>query len=351
MVMKALSQKFLPKARLQEFKGKLLELGELFAPVQEGDVAAIRRIESPGEIVDDFDQTQNNLRAVIEPQNEVILTFKDTLKPSLTEQLPAENKRIVLWCRPCDARALSPLDDNFDDALLPDPYYLRRRKSTTIIGLGCEKPFPFCFCGSVGGNPFSTDNLDVMMTRIKDGYIFEPLTKRGKDLEAQLASLFSEITVEQKDFLLEIQGKSRTLLPRTAPNPEMVHANLGKLFDSPLWKKWGDKCIGCGICTLLCPTCWCFDITDVETRGKGYRIRTWDSCQFPLFTLHTSGHNPRPTKASRVRQRVMHKYRYHPVNYSGRIACVGCGRCTELCPEDIDLIEILNDIMKAGEPQ
>lgn len=349
MVMKALSQKFLPKAKLREFKNELLSFGDLFAPTQKGEVVVLGRVISPDDIVDDFDQTRNNLRGIVEPQNEIILTFTGQLKATLTEQLPAEKRRIVLWCRPCDARALSSLDDNFDDKAFPDPYYLRRRKSTVIIGLGCPNPFPFCFCGSVGGNPFSAENLDVMMTRVEDGYYFESLTERGKDLETRLAGMLVEVTAEQTERLLEIQGKSRTLLPRTAPNPETVFTKLGRLFDSPIWKKWGDKCIGCGICTLLCPTCWCFDITDIDTRGKGYRIRTWDSCQFPLFTLHSSGHNPRPTKASRVRQRVMHKYRYHPVNYGGRVACVGCGRCTELCPEDIDLISILNDIAQGGE--
>lgn len=347
--MKALSQRFLPKSKVREFEEGLLRLGELYAPVQKREVTVLARVKSADEIIERFEQTRNNLRTIIEPQNEVILTFEGQLNPSIKEQLPAENRRIVLWCRPCDARALSSLDDNFDDSQLPDPYYLRRRRSTVIIGLGCERPFPFCFCGSVGGNPFSTENLDAIMTRLEDGYLFESITARGKEIENKLAGLLIEPTEQQKSTILDIQGRSRTLLPRTAPNPEIVCAGLERLFDSPLWKKWGDKCIGCGVCTFLCPTCWCFDITDMETRGKGYRMRTWDSCQFPLLTQHTSGHNPRPDKSSRIRQRVMHKYRYHPVNFHGRTACVGCGRCTELCPEDINLIGILNDIMAEGE--
>jgi len=346
MVMKAISQRYLPDGNTSEFKEKLLHLGELFAPVMKDGVAVFRQVESVDEIADDFELPRNNLRTIVEPQNEVLLTYKNHLNKELKEQLPEEKMRIVLWCRPCDARALSSLDDNFDDRSFPDPYYLRRRKKTVIIGLGCEEPFPYCFCGSVGGNPFGTENLDIIMTKLGNGFMFESLTDKGKNIEKNLEELFVEPEEEQIDLLRVIQGQSRTLLPRSAPNTMILTAKLETMFESPIWKKWGDKCIGCGICTFLCPTCWCFDITDIETRGKGYRIRTWDSCQFPLFTMHSSGHNPRPTKASRVRQRIMHKYRYHPVNYRGRIACVGCGRCTELCPEDIDLIEILNDIVQ-----
>jgi len=349
MVAAARSRTFLPKENIQRFIQQLMSYGELIAPKREEDVVALRSISSPDEIEKDFMQTSNNLRTVVEPQNEILLNFTDSLKPSVIERLPPKDRKIVLWCRPCDARALSSLDDNFIDESIPDPYYQRRRESTIIIGLGCNRPFPFCFCGSVGGDPFSTDNLDILTTRMDEGYMFESLSKNGQKLEEYLGEILRDGSSEELSEAAEIQEKANELLPRKAPNPEEIVADLRGLFDAPFWKKWGDKCIGCGICTYLCPTCWCFDMTDIETRGKGYRIRTWDSCQFPLFTLHSSGHNPRPDKASRVRQRVMHKFSFHPTNFKGRVACVGCGRCTELCPMDIDLISILKDIAEAGE--
>lgn len=350
MVKSARTGKFLPKDRLGDFVTGLMSQGELYAPKREDEISRIEPISSPKEISSDFMQTINNLRTIVEPQNEIILNFKDSVNPTIEERLPSEKRKIIMWCRPCDARALTTLDDNFIDEDFPDPYYIRRRRAAILIGLGCNEPFPFCFCVSVGGDPFSIQNLDILMTEMVDGYYLEILTEAGGQLLDDLPEEVLRVaTEEQEKRLDEIKGRAKKSISRIAPEPVEVVEKLEKAFDAPYWKKWGDKCIGCGICTLLCPTCWCFDITDLETRGKGYRIRTWDSCQFPLFTLHSSGHNPRPDKGSRVRQRVMHKYRYHPTNYKGRIGCVGCGRCTELCPEDIDLISILNDIIGFGD--
>ncbi|MCK4896541.1 MAG: 4Fe-4S dicluster domain-containing protein [Candidatus Heimdallarchaeota archaeon] len=103
------------------------------------------------------------------------------------------------------------------------------------------------------------------------------------------------------------------------------------------------KCIGCGTCTYLCPTCHCFDMQDEATLDKGARIRVWDACMFPEYTMHTSGHNPRPARMHRVRNRFYHKYSYFPKN-SDVIACTGCGRCIRYCPVNIDIIELMNRV-------
>ncbi|MDH4123109.1 MAG: 4Fe-4S dicluster domain-containing protein [Thermoplasmata archaeon] len=340
---------FLPKEKLKEFVQELLGLGVVLAPKKEGDITIMQEIRTAGELAEDFEQTRNNLRTIVEPQNEILLTYQPSAELFCEENLPEEKQKIVFWCRPCDARAISYLDDNFKDEPFPDPYYIRRRDRVLLIGLGCDSPFPYCFCSSIGGSPFGKDNLDIVMTRVDRGYILEYITENGQEIGRKMSDIIQRLTDDDMTEMRKVQENADKMIRRKAPDPSDISRKLSSMFESPIWKKWGDKCIGCGICTYLCPTCWCFDINDVESRGKGYRIRTWDSCQFPLFTLHTSSHNPRPDKGSRVRQRVMHKYNYHPINYGGRIACVGCGRCSELCPMDIDLISILEDISKAGE--
>ena len=123
-----------------------------------------------------------------------------------------------------------------------------------------------------------------------------------------------------------------------------IPQKLEELWDSPLWKKVSDACLGCGA-YFLCPTCHCFDIQDEMEGFEGRRCRVWDSCMFKEYTLHTSGHNPRPTRRERTRNRVNHKYSYFVKNF-GTIACVGCGRCINNCPVNIDILDILSQVVK-----
>ena len=120
---------------------------------------------------------------------------------------------------------------------------------------------------------------------------------------------------------------------------------LDARFEDRFWNTLHQKCLACGTCTCLCPTCHCFDISDEVKGDKGVRIRNWDSCMFPLFTKETSGHNPRPSQKERWRQRVMHKFRYYVDNF-GAIACVGCGRCVMAYPVNLDIRKIVTDIAK-----
>jgi len=130
-----------------------------------------------------------------------------------------------------------------------------------------------------------------------------------------------------------------------------IKSRLDKGFESDTWDELAIPCVNCGVCTFVCPTCHCFDVTDEEHKGKGARLRTWDSCQFALFTRHSSGHNPRPTGKDRLRQRTLHKFRYFPETHK-QMLCVGCGRCIVECPAGIDLRETLTALAnRIGEPQ
>ena len=123
-----------------------------------------------------------------------------------------------------------------------------------------------------------------------------------------------------------------------------VAEKLDTVFENPFWNKVAAKCVGCGTCTYLCPTCHCFDMQDESTLTKGARVRVWDTCMNPEYTLQASGYNPRPGRTNRVRNRIYHKYAYYPKNFD-TIACVGCGRCIDMCPVNIDIIDV---VAKAG---
>jgi ferredoxin len=140
-------------------------------------------------------------------------------------------------------------------------------------------------------------------------------------------------------LLKEIEDKASQKVDRSI-QMDGIEKRLDLMVESSFWDRVHEKCIGCGVCTFLCPTCHCFDITDEAVNQKGQRVRNWDSCLFPIYSLETSGHNPRPTGRERTRQRLMHKFNYFPKNF-GRVACVGCGRCIIYCPVQFDIREVL----------
>ena len=147
--------------------------------------------------------------------------------------------------------------------------------------------------------------------------------------------------------------KTLTQRDQTFPDPVAGFQELPSQFDASyeaeMWNRLGRRCFGCGSCTMVCPTCFCFDVSDrVELNLKeGARVRKWDSCQLVDFALVAGGHNFRPTISSRVRFRIYHKFWIEPEQIS-QIGCVGCRRCTRACPADIDMIDLLTDIQKGG---
>jgi ferredoxin len=153
----------------------------------------------------------------------------------------------------------------------------------------------------------------------------------------------SDIELAARDDLTKAGEQEQELLKNMPPilDAEGAADKLSSSFDDPAWQSLHEKCLGCATCAFVCPTCHCFDIQDENKCGKGRRVRLWDSCQLCLFTLHTSGHNPRPSGKERLRQRVMHKFNYFKTN-NGQIACVGCGRCIRECPVNMDIRQIIS---------
>jgi ferredoxin len=226
-----------------------------------------------------------------------------------------------------------------------DPYYSRRREALVLIGHACAEPTNRCFCPSVGGSPTGHEGLDILFTDIDGSYYVEALTDRGAALITGSKGLFSKATAQQGQAREKAAEAARRKIRRSV-DLTMMHEMLPKSFNDSLWQDVGNACIGCGICTYNCPTCHCFDIQDEGTQASGRRLRVWDACMYSEFTVHASGENPRKNRGDRIRNRMLHKFSYYPVNF-GQIGCVGCGRCIELCPVNEDLIDILTRVREA----
>ena len=292
-----------------------------------------------------FRNTRNAPKNALFPHTETLVRYVRTPRGWESADEGEEPKRTVLFVRPCDARSFVFLDKVFDQDKYRDPYYLGHRERSTVVALACSRPpYAACFCTSVGGEPVpaaDAEGVDVLLTDLGGELLAEFLTPKGEALLPCFADAGpADASVAGRRE--EVRQTARQAIRSQVPARE-AKSILDRSFEHPFWATIHGSCLACGTCTYVCPTCHCFDISD-ETKGDdGQRIRSWDSCMYPLFTLETSGHNPRPTQKERWRQRAMHKFRYIPENF-GVVGCVGCGRCVLACPVNIDIRKVVTDI-------
>jgi ferredoxin len=284
---------------------------------------------------------KSSIKSFFFPQPETLFKFSIQKDTTALKEPEEENKRMLFGVRPCDARSIILNKLPYSE----DSYYIKKTEQNIIIGLSCNERRNSCFCLWAGGSPMGTEGTDISLTLIDASFIVEAITERGGKIIETLGDKFpvaSTSDIEKLNALRASYEKQRQSIPD--PVKKIQDKNLLELYDKPLWNDVSLSCINCGICTFLCPTCYCFDIQDETSKGQGKRIRFWDSCMFPLFTQHATGHNPRGAKHQRVRNRFMHKLKYFPDRYNV-FSCVGCGRCIKECPVNIDIREVLRDML------
>src|SRR5574340_732689 len=338
-------EKILEKKRIDDWIAALNEW-EVHAPAFEDGIWTYKPVSGAARL--DHPNTRQSPKGFTFPQREVYFSFEQIKgePPRLTQILPKETRHVVFGVRPCDGKGVPRMDKVFTDHV-EDTYYTTRRKNVAYVGLACNKPpSATCFCLSVGGSPVSTDGLDVQMTDLGDRYFLRAITETGKALMKAAGSTLPEAATADQKQVKQVHADAVAYTQRKINDPDGAPAKLKASFNSPLWDEMARACIGCGICTFLCPTCHCFDINDeVQSKAplKGQRVRTWDNCQFPDFTMHSSGHNPRENTGARLRQRVNHKFQYFHENF-GMHQCTGCGRCVSECPVGIDIVAVVNKV-------
>jgi len=313
-----------------------------FAPSKESGVAEMLKWD--GEDTSFLDWYRNTVvppkASFFPPMEEMFRFQKDKEGYRIEPPSSDEHKPLIFGIRPCDAKALAILDMTFKDAY-EDPYYLSKRKSAILVGLGCTNPCESCFCTSMNVSPAESADVDLMLTDIGDHFLIEEVTNKGKELMAKTSGL-NEATKEDEAKAKEAKKASYNKVTRKLDTEGIVDRLSASFDDEEFWEKVAAKCISCGICTLLCPTCYCFDINDELVKGEGTRFRSWDSCGFPLYTKMPM-ENPRQEKWRRVRQKVCHKYEFYPMTFDV-IACTGCGRCIRLCPVNWDITQVIESV-------
>lgn len=316
-----LSDRILEKDKINSFISSLKEI--VFAPVSDNGLVFFKESKEMPSF--NYQNPIIPLKSLFLPQREEL--FRYELKKDNIEISPiwSFEKRIIFGAMLCDCKALTLIDKVF----LKEPKdtsYALRRENTIIISLLCKEPGDFCFCSSFEDIEAP---CDILMVELEHAFYLNVLTEKGNDivLSCKDANDREKHQAEKKIEDLKLQTKRSILLDK-----------IKLSFENPKWKEISLKCLGCGICTFLCPTCYCFDIQDEKTT----RFRFWDSCSFPVFTK-MAAHQPRKEQFQRFRNRILHKFLYFKENF-GTYGCVGCGRCLKHCPVSIDIIDVINDI-------
>ena len=331
------------KTELSDFVDRLIENHRVYAPVRRQNMTDFQEISSADQVDLSFANTTLSPKSIILPQSEAMFEFnldRTSEQAGILHEIETDHfQRVIFGIRPCDARAFQLLDLNFDTPSHRDPWWVRSRQITTLVGLGCNTPCPTCFCTSAGSGPFAKEGLDLLLIDLDDELVIQVITEKGQGLLNDIG-VEAEASGVKNEVVSALEESSLQSIKSVVPTEGLKQHDANALFNAEFWEEVQFACINCGVCTFVCPTCWCFDIQDEVLKGKGLRLRNWDSCMFTLFTLHGSGHNPRSQKLQRVRQRFMHKLKYFPDKYRKGVACVGCGRCVQQCPVNIDIRQV-----------
>lgn len=338
--------RFLADDELVPWLAKVAESRKVLTPHKDGSAVVFRQW-TPEEGTPLTEKAAVSPKAALIPMSEVLFTFKSEKDPenlasqslTLTENIPAE-PTVVFACRACDARGLLWLTKPYTQGKFKDPNFAARQEATIIITRTCDMPASTCFCNWSGGSPASAEGSDILMTLVSGGWLLEDISGRGRDLLESLPAGADKVAEAAA-----ARDNASGMLPEPPANLADAPKRLAELFtDAEFWAQHTAKCLSCGACTYMCPTCQCFNITDEGDPAApqgGRRIRSWDYCMSPLFTREASGHNPRTAKAARMKNRVSHKYRYTPEYAEGQFSCTGCGRCIVRCPVSLDIREIV----------
>ena len=328
----------LPKDKLDFFASVVQQFGEVHAPVEQDGKCVFKRLSRWSEARLDYPRTILPPKKYFIPPRETLFQFREGQGyVPCTEEL---DKRVILFgVHACDIYALNILDQVFSGKY-DDPYYQTRRKNIAIIGIDCW-PDEHCFCRSMRAD-FVDHGFDLFLGELGNYYLTFVGTALGDDMVLATGPLFKDVTAEDID-----EYKRRSSNKRQGFKLDIEIRDLPEIFEmeyqSETWDELGEKCLSCGSCSMVCPTCYCYDVADETQLGSrdGKRQRFWDSCLFSTHASVAGGANFRKGRASRIKYRFYHKQRGFVAEY-GRPSCVGCGRCITVCPVNIDITKVIN---------
>jgi ferredoxin len=335
------------KKELKNLFDILAENNRIVAPVDAGRDKDGNPIYAFAE-VSDFHGIRLNYSTTKLPAKRYFLPFREDLATFKIEDrnwqktinYNAKEPLIFFGLHACDINALNKLDKVMLHSVYPMPYYAAKRKNMFIIGIDCE-PRPFCFCRSMGADT-ALHGFDIFITELRGRYFAEILTdtaynflkniKTEEPKESDHVQYMKEVDERNKKFTAQVDTTDLAKI-------------LDMEFQSDVWQHWGDRCLACGTCANVCPTCYCYGVEetvgiDLKTARK---TKSLYSCNLIDFAEVAGGHNFRPERDTRLKYRYYHKHRGFVEAFEESL-CVGCGRCGESCLAGINVPEVIASV-------
>ena len=339
--------RLISKDKIPDFLAALESKYTVVAPMERGDAPAEFRELGPEDTpILDGSKPMMTPKDYLLPRYEVLVKI-DTSEGAIKVEtpLPEEKPRVMLGTWLADAQAIRVLDRvmlslskqsaSKHERNFVDPYYARRRENLIVVAVMPAVMRWSWFSASVDDVEEWKRNVDAMMYDLGNSFYFEAISEKGAALaQGAFFGEPSDSDTAKKNELWET-FKNTGVLPFA---DKALYENLA--WDDPIWDEIAAKCIGCGMCSYMCPSCSCFDMQDEVCGACIERYRCRDTCQFEDFTLMGAGHNPRANQVPRSRQRLLHKFKYQHEQF-GVVGCTGCGRCVELCPVNVDIRDVL----------
>ncbi|TRO47295.1 hypothetical protein E2P60_03480, partial [Candidatus Bathyarchaeota archaeon] len=310
-----------------------------------GDKFAFGTLESASELRLDYDVTLLPPKKYFFPQRETLVTY-DLVNGFAAKDSAGLKPTVILGVHPYDIVALLHMDEIFRETK-SDPYYFEKRKSSIIIGVDIQNMSERCFAPQMGCAIIDY-GYDLMLTDLGNRYAINIGSQKGEQLLEKYAKNVTDALARDVQLVGQKKQEIMNMSQQKFDFPtELIPEMLSKTYDkSDFWEKHSEKCLACGSCVLVCPTCYCFDVKDDPALSlkHGERIRTWDGCLLEDFAKIASGENFRPTRPTRYRHRYFKKGKYLFDRF-GFVSCVGCGRCSSNCLPDIaNPVNLLNDM-------